>query len=174
MPKIIYIATSLDGRIADDLGEVGWLAPYETYDYGFDGFLRSIDLLVMGRTTYDQALGFGEWPYEGKIVLVMTHRPLINPPAGVHGIDGPLSGALARYAPEAATRVWLVGGSEVVAEALTSELVDELDIFVIPVILGAGVPLFADRLPPLKLEAAGHQTFPNGVQRLRYTIARQE
>lgn len=45
-------------------------------DYGYAKFYASVDCLLMGRSTYEKALSFPEWPYEGKRLCVLTHRPL--------------------------------------------------------------------------------------------------
>ncbi|MBP0656565.1 dihydrofolate reductase, partial [Mycobacterium tuberculosis] len=57
---VLYIAHSIDGYIADATGGVGWLKPYESYDFGYDGFIKGIDALVMGRRTYQQVRSFGD------------------------------------------------------------------------------------------------------------------
>ena len=78
----LYIATSLDGYIATPDGDVAWLEPFHAGDYGYDDFLKGIGTLVMGRTTFDQVLGFGAWPYAGKRAIVLTSRPVETPPEG--------------------------------------------------------------------------------------------
>ena len=64
---ILYIATSLDGFIADEKGKVDWL--FQTGDYGYKKFLNSVDTLLIGNATYKQILTFGKWPYKGKKCL---------------------------------------------------------------------------------------------------------
>lgn len=69
-PKIkLYIACSLDGYIAREDGSIDWLTKYEINpetDYGYSEFYASIGTVLMGRKTYEQVLGFGDWPYEEK------------------------------------------------------------------------------------------------------------
>ena len=76
----VYIATSLDGYIARENGDVDWLSAEngagDGEDYGFQEFMASVDVLVMGRNSYDKVLSFGEWPYGNKKVVVLTSRPL--------------------------------------------------------------------------------------------------
>ncbi|HEY9689063.1 MAG TPA: dihydrofolate reductase, partial [Coleofasciculaceae cyanobacterium] len=64
---ILYIATSLDGYIARENGDIDWLPTPESAEDGgqYEQFYQSIDALVMGATTYEQVLGFGEWVYAG-------------------------------------------------------------------------------------------------------------
>ena len=78
MPRIkLYIATSLDGFIARENGSIDWLTKYENNpetDYGYSEFYASIGKVLMGRKTYEQALGFGEWPYREKKSYVFTRQ----------------------------------------------------------------------------------------------------
>lgn len=167
MPNIVYIATSLDGLIADSAGRVDWAAPYEDADYGFETFYAGVDRIIMGRRTYDQTLRLGDWPYAGKPVTVLTHRPLRAPPIGISAFCGPLTKILTR----ASRRTnWIIGGSQTIAAAIRDDLVDEFDIFVMPLTLGQGIPLFADELPALDLRPVGNDRFENGVVRLRYKV----
>ena len=78
---ILYIAVSLDGFIAPPNGSVDWLDEKrfqdgvgEDEDFGYKTFLKNVDLIVMGRKSYDQILDFGEWPYPEKHIKVFTHR----------------------------------------------------------------------------------------------------
>jgi dihydrofolate reductase len=161
----LLAACSLDGRIADASGGVGWLAPFEAAgDYGLAEFQAAVSRIVMGRATFDQVLGFGDWPYGDTPVSVLTGRPLAGPPS-VTAESGPP----ARLAAGWSGRVWLNGGARVFADFLAADLVDEIEIFVMPVLLGSG---------PRLLDAAGQRAprlrdvsyWPNGVVRLAYAM----
>ena len=166
---VVYLATSLDGRIADRDGSVGWLEPFEVHDYGFASFWAGVASLVLGRRTYDQVRAMGvDWPYAGKPAVVLTRRPLDDEvPEGVVARTGDLGGVIATLpAP-----VWLVGGSEVVRDALAAGLVDRLELFVMPVILGAG-PSFTGPLDrPRTFDIEGAEPVAGGVVRLVYRRA---
>ena len=71
---VYYIAASLDGYIADADGGVGWLEAFNQpdEDYGYGAFYRTLSAVISGRRTYEQALGFGEWPYEGVTTVVIS------------------------------------------------------------------------------------------------------
>ena len=80
----VYIATSLDGYIARPDGDIAWLencAVIAGEDYGFQAFMDSVDVLVMGRHTYEKVQSFGEWPYGSKPVVVLSHQALVIPAA---------------------------------------------------------------------------------------------
>ncbi len=78
----LYVATSLDGRVADGEGGVGWLDDFDTPEHSasYTAFTKNIETIVMGRTTFDQVLTFGTWPYAGMRTLVVTSRPIKQPP----------------------------------------------------------------------------------------------
>ena len=67
---LYFVATSLDGFVARDDGSVDWLFDPGAFD--FETFLARIDTVLMGRATYDQVRGFGEWPYAGKKAYVFS------------------------------------------------------------------------------------------------------
>ena len=166
---ILYAAISIDGCLADAEGGIGWLAPFDAQDYGMAGFLARIGVLLTGRATYDQVRGFAEWPYAGKRVVVLTHRPLDpDPPAGVEAAQGDLGALVARLKAETTGDIWLLGGAAVARAAWARGLVDRLELFVIPVMLGAGIRLFgaAGALRGWRLTAT--RPFPNGVVELDY------
>ena len=92
---ILYIAVSLDGFIAPPNGSVDWLDEKrfqdgigEDEDFGYKTFLKNVDLIVMGRKSYDQILDFGEWPYPEKHIKVFTHRIPQENPHDVEFVEG--------------------------------------------------------------------------------------
>jgi dihydrofolate reductase len=75
---ILFIATSLDGMIARSDGGIDWL--FSDQDYGYAAFYESVDVLIMGRKTFEQALSFGEYPYPGKQAMC-CHAAACKPTA---------------------------------------------------------------------------------------------
>ena len=178
MPEITYyVAASLDGYIAEADGGVDWLPQGEADDYGYADFYAEVDALVMGRRTYDQVLEFGQWPYSGKTTYVFTsHAPTENP-YGVRFVsDTEPEEFIRATASESPGTIWLVGGGNLAEQFRRAGLIDEYLVFVIPVILGRGVPLFSTHRhsresgnPPLtRLELAETQTYDDGTVMLRY------
>lgn len=168
--RVAYIAASLDGFIAAADGSVGWLEAFQATDYGYADFFAGIGTLVMGRATYDQVLGFGPWPYAGKPCLVLSRRGIAHPPPGVEAWTSDLE-ALAAHLVALERRVWVVGGGRLIAGLLAHGAITELDLFIMPVLLGRGIPLFAGGHPPAqKLQLRETRNWPNGVVRLRYAI----
>jgi dihydrofolate reductase len=166
MQRSVFIATSLDGYIARPDGGLDWLGVVERRgeDYGYAAFAATYDVLVMGRRTYDTVLGFDAWPYLGKRVIVMTHRPLVSR-HGEEAFDGSAEALVHRLAAEHARRLYIDGGV-VIRQFLAAGLVDDLTISIIPIVLGAGIPLFGGTEHGLTLE--GVERFESGLVQLRY------
>ncbi len=164
----VFIATSLDGFIALPDGSVKWLdaVRLDGEDYGFDAFFASIDTLLMGRLTWESVLGLGEWPYAGKRVVVLTHRPA-EPRHGETFLAGTPAEVLAKLFREGARHVYVDGG-QVISQFLRAGLVDELTVSIVPMLLGAGIPLFQGGLPRRALRLAASQAYPSGLVQLRY------
>lgn len=162
-----YIAMTADGYVADADGGVGFLDPFTGEDHGFDAFWAGIDAVVMGRTTFDQVLGFGvDWPYAGREAHVITSSPLAgDAPDGVTR----WMGSLAEYADAMRDRKsWVVGGARLQAAFIVEGLLDRLQVFVMPVLLGGGVPLFANSGAPIPMRLEGSKAFPDGSVMLDY------
>ncbi|MEO3475601.1 dihydrofolate reductase family protein [Roseomonas sp. CAU 1739] len=165
----LYAAMSIDGCLADAEGGIAWLAPFDAQDYGMVGFLSGIGALLTGRATYDQVRDFADWPYPGKRVVVLTHRPLdSDPPEGVEAAAGDLAAIVTRLRVETTGDIWLLGGAAVAQAALAQGLVDTLEIFVIPVTLGDGIRLFGREGVPRGWRLDAARPFPNGVVGLEY------
>ncbi len=169
----LYMAVSLDGFIATPDGGVEWLAPFDDQDFGYAEFYDRVGLLVMGRATYDQTLSFGPWPYDGKPCWVLTGRALDSgtTPDGVGAWTGGDTTALARRArAHRGGDVWIVGGAATVARFLTVGALDQMDLFIMPVCLGRGLPLFPPTPPRLMPSLARVINHPSGVAQLTYRM----
>ncbi|MCB4769435.1 dihydrofolate reductase family protein [Ancylobacter sp. Lp-2] len=166
-----YMATSLDGYIADAGGGISWLKPFDSVEFGYERFIAGIDTVVMGRGTFDQLLSFDAgWLYAGKRGLIVTSRPLAAAPAGVtawrHGVPALIAELRARDGA-----AWVVGGAGLQADFLAAGAIDRLELFIIPVLLGNGVRLFPpDSLDPLQLVLRESEALPLGMVRLAYEV----
>ena len=185
----MFIAASLDGFIARSDGAIDWLGAVEREgeDYGFAAFFASVDALVMGRKTYETALGFDPWPYAGVRCVVMTGDTARAPRHGEEFVAGDLAALLARLGAEGVKRVYVDGGT-VIAQALKARLVDDMTVSVIPVLLGAGPPLApgvggggseaggavagGEASADVRLELVEHRAYASGLVQLQYRLAR--
>jgi dihydrofolate reductase len=146
MARILgYIASSLDGFIAREDGRLDWLMKYDTKDFGADDpeiFLAGIRTIVMGRGTYDfLASEDFPWPYAGKRVLVVTSRPLPQPNGEVE-VRSDIEALIAELRGLDDGDVWMLGGGQLQMAFMERGALDEIEIYVIPEIIGGGVPLF--------------------------------
>jgi dihydrofolate reductase len=142
---VYYVASSLDGYIAAAGGGVDWLKPFEGSgeDYGYAAFYAGVDALLMGRRTFEHALALGAWPYAGKPCRVFTRKAPAGAPAGVAFTADEPRAVVAELAADGHRRVWLAGGGELAGAFQRAGLISEIVLSVMPVLLGAGVPLFA-------------------------------
>ena len=139
----VYIAHSIDGYIADRDGSIAWLAPFEGWDFGWDAFYGRIDALVMGAGTYRDCRAFAEWPYRGKAAIVMTRSGRLDED-GLAVFDDRTATEIAYDLERAGLgRIWVVGGAGPIRAFLDAGLVRRLKLFQIPVLLGAGAPLWS-------------------------------
>ncbi len=169
--RVAYLAMSLDGKIARSNGSVDWLDSYPGEAFGYEHFYESVDLILMGRKTYDWTLEFGAWPYSEKSVWVYSSHPLEAPPAGVtvwSGSLGNMAEQLLHQPPE--QKVWICGGAQLVQGLLRESVITHLELYVIPVILGEGICLFGADLPETKLDLQEAKAFGQGVVKLRYAV----
>lgn len=169
MRKIrLFIACSLDGYIAREDGSVDWL--FTDQDYGYKKFYRSIDTVLMGRKTYEKAIQLGD-TFRGKEAFVFTKKKMASPLANVRFVRSPVHFAR-RLKGSPGKGIFLIGGGEIIREFLDAGLIDEMMVFVHPIILGAGVPLFP-KGREIALEARGTKMFSSGLVMLRYVPGRR-
>ncbi|RPI65404.1 MAG: dihydrofolate reductase [Ignavibacteriae bacterium] len=170
MRTVLYIAASIDGRIADATGGVAWLDPYFSDELGFHEFFANVGTVIMGRTTYDQVHGFGEWPYAGKRSIVLTSRPMPETEHGIESYNGRLVELVPKIKAETPGDIWIVGGAQVGRSFLEADLLDELEIYIIPVILGQGTTLFGAGTLRRALTLIEAKRFENGVIKSLYHV----
>ena len=177
-PKVsVYIATSLDGFIARKNGALDWLNGGDEQgaeDYGYQEFMDSVDVLVVGRKTFEKALTFGEWPYRGKKVVVLsTGAPSI--PGSLHDSVTVLSSSpkdlVEHLSSQGATHLYIDGGITI-QHFIAAGLVDEMIITRIPILIGDGVPLFGPLNEDVKLTHIATRQFDNGYVQSKYRFTK--
>ncbi|WP_372620840.1 dihydrofolate reductase family protein [Falsiroseomonas sp.] len=167
-----YIATSLDGRIARPDGSVDWLGgggPPE--EFGYEAFYASVGAILMGRGTYDAVRGMGDWPYAGKPTFVLTRRPLDDAPPLVEARSGDIAAIAAELEAQGHARIWVEGGGDVVRQMLAIGKLDVLEMAVLPLVLGSGIPLFPEGTKETALRLVSCVTRGGGALHLVYERA---
>jgi dihydrofolate reductase len=148
-----HVAMSLDGKIARADGSFDWLAPYPPQEFGIEAFTASLDVIVMGRATYEIERRMGEWPHAGKPTIVVTSRPLVEPPPQVEARSGNLLAVAEELEGRGCRKVGIEGGGQLIRGLIEIGRVDVLEMAIIPLVLGDGIPLFPPGTPewPLRL-----------------------
>jgi dihydrofolate reductase len=174
---IVYIATSADGYIARSDGSFDWLKrPWPKGSYGMPAFFRSIDTILWGRKTYDQALGMGgvSRAFGPKATnYVFSHRPPEAAATDVTFVNEPIGPFAQRLRAQPGKDIWMMGGGGLIASFLDAGEIDEFSIHVIPVLIGEGIPLIAPRHRLVPLELTSTRRFSDGVVHLNYRVLRQ-
>ncbi len=169
----VFIATSIDGYIADKKGGIDWLHaipnPGED-DMGYVAFMKDIDALLMGRITFETVCGFDiDWPY-AQPVFVLSNT-LDEIPESHTGkaflVSGTLSGVLNQIHTKGFHRLYIDGGTTI-QSFLKEDLIDEMVLTTIPILLGGGAALFAELPHALKFELVGTKTYLNQITQRHY------
>ena len=167
MPKVVlFIATSLDGYIASPDGTVDWL--FHDGDYGFTDFMASVDAVVMGRKTWEQARTFEDVPFAGKQVIVFSRAQSSANESRIRFVQGDPETTIPGIQSTIKKDIWLVGGGDLIQQFIGSNLIDEFRIFVHPIILGDGIPLFPRQSGRKDLSFESSHSFPSGLVELQY------
>lgn len=169
----VFIATSLDGYIADKNGGIDWLHSIpnpDNEDMGYVKFIQSIDALIMGRTTFETVLGFDvDWPYN-KPVFVLSNK-LIEIPSSHKDkaflLKGTLTEILCQIHEKGFYRLYIDGGTTI-RNFLKEDLIDEMVLTTIPTLLGGGSSLFMELPNELKFELIETKTYLNQVTQNHY------
>ena len=165
---ILYIASSLDGFIARTDGSVDWL--FSDQDYGYQEFYNSIDTVVMGRKTYEQARSFEEHPFAGKSFFVFSRSMTRSPEKNVNFIDDTIPDFIGKIKRKSRTNIWLVGGAELIEIFLNRNSINFLILSIHPIILGKGIPLFKNLKREVNLKLRQSVSFESGLVQLHYKI----
>jgi dihydrofolate reductase len=166
-----FIATSLDMRIARPDGAVDWLGgagPPE--EFGYTEFYAACGAILMGRGTYEACLAMG-WPYTGKPTMVLTNRPLADAPEGVEARRGDIAAVVTELEGRGLARVWVEGGGEVIRQMLAIGKLDVLEIGMLPLVLGSGIPLIPEGTAETKLRLVSCTPRSGGALHLVYERA---
>lgn len=154
---VLYIACSMDGYIAEDDGGIDFLFEFETPtsqpDFDYEVFYNSIGALIMGGKTYRQIafeLSPEKWLYSGKPCYVYTRAKQSDDP-NVTFTDLPPRSLLSNITDQVEGDIWLLGGGEIVKMFLEQNLIDRYYVYLMPVLLGSGVPLFPAGFPKTRL-----------------------
>lgn len=167
MRRVRYsVATSLDGFIAGPNGEHDWIIMDPGIDYG--SFFAAIDTVLVGRRTYEAAKARGPsggMPGMTSIVYSRTLRSKDHPGVTIHN---DAAASVASLKEQDGKEIWLMGGGGLFRSLLEAQLVDSVELGVVPVMLGAGVPLLPGPYSTFGLKLASSKVLESGLILLTY------
>jgi dihydrofolate reductase len=169
-PVRYNVAASLDGYIAGPQGEYDWIPDDPTVD--FAALFRAVDTVLLGRRSYEvvRTQPAVPWPAGARVhVFSRTLRPADHPAVTVVRDDAP-SAVAALRAERGAGEIWLFGGGALFGSLLAAGQVDAVEVTVVPVLLGAGVPLLPPGAPRTALRLAHSHAYPSGMVGLHYAV----
>lgn len=172
MRRVRYnVVASLDGYIAGPRGEFDWIPVDPAVD--FAALFAGVDAVLLGRRTYEltRAAGAPPWPPGTRVyVCSRTLRPEDHPGVTLVGGDAGAAVAALRAAPGG--EIWLFGGGALFGSLLAAGQVDAVEVTVVPVLLGGGVPLLPGGAPRTSLTLTHSRVYPSGMVSLHYAVTR--
>lgn len=173
MSNSVFIATSLDGYIADKENKVDWLHEIpnpNNIDCGFSDFMKQIDAIVMGRNTFEAVMGFDcEWPYK-KPVFVLSHslksipEKFIKKAELMNGLPQEVTNTL----NQKGYKNLYIDGGVTIQNFLKEDLIDEMIITTLPILLGGGSRLFGELTQPIKFNHIKSEVFLDAMVQSHY------
>jgi dihydrofolate reductase len=163
------VAMSLDGYIAGPNGEADWIIIDPTIN--FDALFSQFDTILVGRRTFVPMAQAGRATMPGikTVVVSSTLRQQDFPEVTILAEDAEQQ--IASLRASAGKDIWLFGGGELFRTLLKAGLVDAVEVAVIPVLLGGGIPLLPSPAKQANLQLTGHQVYPTGIVTLAYSVA---
>jgi len=170
----VFVGTSLDGFIARTNGALDFLhAPQgDPEPHGYDEFFATVDAVVMGRMTFETVRTFEKWPYGPKPVFVLSSQPLAATPPGavLERMSGPPADIVAQLAVRGLKHLYVDGGLTI-QRFLEAGVINRLIIARVPVLIGAGIPLFGPLQRDIILKHIATRVYANGLVQSEYAVA---
>jgi dihydrofolate reductase len=143
--------------------------------HGYDEFMASVDVLVIGRNTFEKVITFEEWPYSGKRVVVLSSRAIDLPRIENERIEamcGAPAEIFARLESSGAAHAYIDGGITI-QRFLREGLIQSLVVTHVPVLVGDGIPLFGSLPHDVALRHIQTTTYKGGLVKSEYEVLGQ-
>jgi len=175
MRKIkLYIAISLNGKIAKEDGSVDWLESIpnpEKTGHGFDELYHSIDTTIQGYKTYELILNRGiEIPSADKKNYVLTRNQHLVNTEHVEFIKKGHIDFIKQLKKQEGKDIWLIGGGQINTLLFNENLIDEMQVFVMPIIISGGIELFEPSPNERMFKLVDTKSYSTGAVELKYKI----
>ena len=168
----VFCGVSVDGFLARPNHALDFLHTGEKVPYGFEEFYDSVDVVVIGRRTYEVVLTFGQWFYGKKPVMVLSSRPLDF--SAVKGaVVEQMSGDPAEIAAQLKARGFkhaYIDGGITIQRFLAAGVINRLVITRVLVLIGEGIPLFGPLPHDISLHHVATRTYQGGLVQSEYEI----
>lgn len=164
------VAASLDGFIAGPAGDFDWIPDDSTVD--FAGLFARVDTVLLGRRSYELIRTQDAPPWSPMTRVYVFSRTLLarNHP-DVTIVNGNAGDMVATLRAESGDgEIWLFGGGELFASLIAAEQVDAVEVTIVPILLGGGVPLFPGGASRTRLELTHSHEYPSGMVALHYRV----
>jgi len=170
----VFVGTSVDGFIARQNGDLDWLPAGGGEPHGYDEFIATVDTIVIGRKTFETVLAFETWPYGDKRVVVLSGEPIDLSGAMARGgkveqMGGPPAEIVSQLAAQGSRHLYIDGGITI-QRFLRAGLIDRLVITRVPVLIGAGIPLFGSLPTDIRLRHVATRSYPSGLVQSEYEV----
>jgi dihydrofolate reductase len=167
----VFVGTSVDGFIARTNGEFDFLDAGGAEPHGYEEFFATVDALVIGRKTYETVLSFDAWPYGERPVFVLSTSALAPAPpnAVVTRMSGDPAEIVANLAARGIQHIYVDGGITI-QRFLAAGLIDRLIVTQVPVLIGAGIPLFGSLAHDIGLTHVATRQFKGGLVQSEYLV----
>jgi dihydrofolate reductase len=163
---------SVDGFLARPDHALDFLHTGEQEPHGFEEFYASVDVVVIGRKTFEVVLTFGKWFYGKKPVVVLSSRPLdFSLVKG--GVVEQMSGEPTEIVKQLKSRSFkhaYIDGGITIQRFVAAGCIDRLVITRVPVLIGAGIPLFGPVPRDISLRHVATRCYNGGLVQSEYEI----
>jgi dihydrofolate reductase len=161
------VAMSLDGYIAGPQGEFDWIVRDPEIDFG--ALFAQFDTLLVGRGTFEFMVEHGQATVPGMKIIVFSRTLQQCDFPDVTIVAGKEKETVAELREKPGKDIWLFGGGLLFRSFLELGLVDTVEVAVIPVLLGGGIPLLPAPAKKAKLKLTGHKVYGSGIVLLEYS-----
>lgn len=169
MRRVRYaVAASLDGYIAGPNGEADWIMM--DADIDFHGLFNEFDTVLIGRRTFEVMLRSGNGAMPGMEMFVFSRTLRQQDHPGVTVVADKAAETLAELRSKPGKDTWLLGGGLLFRSLADAGLVNTIEVSMIPILLGEGIPMFPGPTERAKLRLTGHRVYESGIVRLEYSL----
>ncbi len=172
MKLSVFCGVSVDGFLARPDHSLDFLDTGEQEPHGFEEFYDSVDVVVIGRKTFEVVLTFGKWFYGKKQVVVLSSRPLdFSTVKG--GVVEQMSGEPSEIVEQLKARDFkhaYIDGGNTIQRFLMAGLIDRMVITRVPVLIGAGISLFCPVPGDIHLRHVATRCYAGGLVQSEYEL----